>query len=67
MIDENQAKISEQIHYGNVFRNLLRWTKPEWLYLFFGVLCAIITGISYPVYAVLFGEILGVNISIAEL
>nr|CAD7429698.1 unnamed protein product [Timema monikensis] len=39
---------------------VLRHNKPEWLYILIGSMCSIVMGASMPVFAILFGDILGI-------
>nr|CAD7261440.1 unnamed protein product [Timema shepardi] len=41
---------------------VLRLNKQEWPYIMIGCICSIIMGCAFPIFAVLFGEILGVSI-----
>ena len=38
---------------------ILRMNKPEWVYITLGVIGATIQGLSTPVYAMIFGELMG--------
>nr|CAD7572208.1 unnamed protein product [Timema californicum] len=38
---------------------VMRHNKPEWLYILIGSMCSIVMGASMPVFAILFGDILG--------
>nr|CAD7601337.1 unnamed protein product [Timema genevievae] len=38
---------------------VMRHNKPEWLYILIGSVCSIVMGASMPVFAILFGDILG--------
>nr|CAD7429696.1 unnamed protein product [Timema monikensis] len=39
---------------------VLRLNKQEWPYIMIGCICSIIMGCAFPIFAVLFGEILGI-------
>lgn len=39
---------------------LLKYNRPEWLYIVIGILASIVSGAIMPIYGILFGEILGV-------
>lgn len=43
---------------------LLKLNAPEWPYLTLGILGSIVMGFSMPIFAILFGDIIGVNILI---
>ena len=34
--------------------------SPEWLFMLFGIICSVTMGALMPLFALLFGEILGV-------
>lgn len=40
---------------------ILKMNSPEWPYLLVGSISAIIVGASFPVFAIIFGEIYGVS------
>lgn len=40
-------------------RKIMRMNKPEWLYITLGVTGSVIQGLSTPIYAYVFGEIMG--------
>ena len=41
-------------------RRVLRTNSPEWLYIVVGLLSSVIMGGSMPIYAILFGEVMGI-------
>lgn len=40
---------------------ILKMNKKEWPHIVFGTLCSIVMGCAMPVFAILFGDILGVR------
>ena len=52
---------SEEIYYKPLLKRILTVAQPEWALLFLGILVAILSGFSYPAFAVLLGEIYGVG------
>lgn len=40
-------------------QKILRMNKPEWVYITLGVIGSVIQGLSTPIYAYVFGEIMG--------
>ena len=38
---------------------IMKVNSPEWPYVFCGILASVVVGAWIPVYAVLFGEVLG--------
>ena len=38
---------------------IMKVNSPEWPYVLFGILASVVVGAWIPVYAVLFGEVLG--------
>jgi len=41
--------------------DIIRSNKPEWPYITLGCITAVIVGFSMPLFAVIFGDILGVS------
>lgn len=39
---------------------MIKWNAPEKLYIIIGSLCSIVMGAAMPLFAILFGEIIGV-------
>lgn len=46
-------------NYFKTFKKILGAARPQWPHLIFGILGALICGVSLPAYAVLFGEFYG--------
>lgn len=56
--DEGEEKISPSQS------RLMKMCAPEWLYILVGSIAAIIMGLFTPIYGIVFGDILGVSISL---
>lgn len=56
-----EETVVEKSLYWQTFKRILRIAKPEWLYLIIAVIAAFLSGSSFPVFAILFGEFYGVN------
>lgn len=52
----------EEVYPVSVFR-LMKLNSPEWPYILFGCGAAMVVGASFPLFAVLFGEMYGVSTS----
>lgn len=48
----------------SVFMRVLKMNKPEWLYLFWGVIASICVGGFMQSFGVLFGQLMAVSVSI---
>lgn len=46
----------EKTEFLKTFGRIFMMAKPEWVYLFFGALAAILFGFTYPGFALIFGE-----------
>lgn len=46
--------------YPVTIRKIVKLNTPEWPYLLMGCISALVVGASFPVFAILFGEVYGV-------
>lgn len=60
-MEKEPKKSRNEIQFWIVFKRVWRLMRPEWLIIFLATICAIVIGASLPGFAVLFGEIYGVN------
>lgn len=60
---ENSSEQNEDVEeeYPVKWTRLLKMNSEEWLYILIGCVAAIIVGGSFPVFAILFGEVYGVR------
>lgn len=54
--EEEQAALKVSIG------QILKLNTPEWPYMLVGVICSSLQGTTIPIFAILFGEVLGVSI-----
>ncbi|KRT85664.1 AAA protein [Oryctes borbonicus] len=57
--EEDNDDNDKSLKNYSAIRGLLRLNRPEWWQLIIGAISALIAGASMPVYAVVFGEIVG--------
>lgn len=60
-MEKDLKPTGDDILYWNVFKRIVRLTKPEWFIMFVAAISAISIGASLPIFAVLFAEVYGVN------
>ena len=59
--DTSESIIDEDSKYDVSLLRLIKMNRPEWSYLVIGCVAAVVVGTSFPAFAILFGEIFGVN------
>nr|XP_054768939.1 ATP-dependent translocase ABCB1-like [Lytechinus pictus] len=58
-VDEDDEKEEEEVERAS-YMEILKLNKPEWPYIVVGILFAAVLGIAYPVFAILFSEVVAV-------
>ncbi|XP_024941153.1 multidrug resistance protein 2 [Cephus cinctus] len=60
ILSEDQKEVDASKNQTVSIYDIIRLNSPEWPFITFAFICSIIVGASTPLFAILFGEILGV-------
>lgn len=60
---DNKPEEKTEETYPVKYSQLFKINGPEWRYILIGCIAAIIVGATLPAFAILFGEVYGVNLN----